>query len=163
MTDNEIVRSYLEAKDKDKQIGILCDLTARKEEEITAILRKGGALGPISNNGAARKEWTPEQDAELLELKKQGLTWSEIAARMGGTEKSVSMHYYKMCKPKHMPNAQAQPAEAVKDTPCPVGENTQNTSAFGFGNIIAVLVNGEFDTVTFENTEVSVTVRRKTS
>ena len=160
MTDNEIVRSYLEAKNKTKQIGILCDLTARKEEEITAILQKGGALDPIPQR---RSEWTPEREKELVELKNQGLTWAEVAARMGGTKKSVSMHYYMMCKPKHMPNAQAQPAEAVKDTPCPVGENTQNTSAFGFDNIIAVLVNGEFDTVTFENTEVSVTVRRKTS
>lgn len=42
MTDNEIVRSYLEAKDKDKQI--------------VAVLRKGGALGPIRNNGAVRRK-----------------------------------------------------------------------------------------------------------
>lgn len=159
MTDNEIIRSYREAKGKDKQIGILADLTARKGEEITAILRKGGALDPI--NGDVREKWTPERNAELLELRKQGLTWDEIAARMGGTNKSVSMHYYSLTKPKHIQSAQAQPDEAVKDTPCPTNDKPQKTAAFGFDNIIAVLTAGEFDTVTFENADVSVTVRRK--
>lgn len=156
MTDNEIVRSYLEAKDKDKQIGILCDLTARKEEEITAILQKGGALGPIPQ---IRYGWTPEREKELVELKNRGLTWEQVAQEIGGTAKSVSMHYYKMQKPKHIPHNEA--TEPVKDTPCPTPISAEKTSAFGFDNITAVLAAGEFDTVTFENAEVSVTVRRR--
>lgn len=50
-------------------------------------------------------------------------------------------------------------AEPVNNTPL----QAEKTSAFGFDNIIAVLAAGEFDTVTFENAEDSVTVRRKTA
>ena len=38
MSDNEIVRSYHEAKSKLKQIGILADLTLRSESDIVKIL-----------------------------------------------------------------------------------------------------------------------------
>lgn len=159
MSDNEIVRSYNEAKNKDKQIGILCDLTQRSEDEIINILKAGGATPSPDVHYVKGARWTPEKDAKLLELKKRGLTWDDIAKQMGGTAKAVSMHYYSLTKPKHISNAEA--AEPVKDTPCPVDENTSKTSAFGFDNLISVLSNGEFDTVTFENAEVSVTVRRK--
>lgn len=161
MTDNEIVRGYLEAKNRDKQIGIPCDLTGRKEEDIVEVLRKGGAMGTIRSFGAAQKKWTPEREKELVELGNLGLKWKQIAEKIGGTRESVSMHYYAMQKPKHIPKAEEKPAEVVQDTPCPVGEDTQKTSAFGFENIVSVLMSGEFDTVTFENAEVSVTVRRK--
>ena len=42
MTDNEIVKSYKEAKEKKKQIGILADLNGCNRQEITAILRNNG-------------------------------------------------------------------------------------------------------------------------
>lgn len=158
MSDNEIVRSYLEAKDRDRQIGILCDLTQRKEEDIVEILKRGGALGKIYNLAGIGKKWTPERDAELIELKKQGLKWDEIAARMGGTGKSVSMHYYSLTKPKHTPQSAAEP---VKEAPLPVENTSPKTNPFGFDNLISVLINGGFDTVTFENSDVTVTVRRK--
>ena len=111
-----------------------------------------------------RTAWDNGREAELLALKEKGLTWEQIAQKVGGTAKSVSQHYYEMRKPKHTPQTSAvtdRVKEPVKDTPCPVADTPQKTSAFGFENLIAVLSNGEFDSVTFENAEVSVTIRRK--
>ena len=171
MTDNEIVRSYNEAANKTKQIGILADLTQRKVSDIVHILGENGAALPENYKATPEKHeymertaWTNEREARLLALKEKGLTWEQIAQEIGGTAKSVSMHYYGMRKPKHTPQSSAtsgRAAELVKDTPCPVAETPQKTSAFGFENLIAVLSNGEFDSVTFENAEVSVTIRRK--
>lgn len=163
MTDNEIVRSYNEAANKTKQIGVLADLTQRKISDIVHLLGENGAQLPDKYDSVeqpkteyAKYSWTNEREAKLLALKEKGLTWAQIAEEIGGTAKSVSMHYYKMQKPKHIPKS-----EPVKDTPCPTPLQTKKTSAFGFDNIIAVLAAGEFDAVTFENAEVSVTVRRK--
>lgn len=166
MTDNEIVRSYNEAANKTKQIGVLADLTQRKVPDIIRLLKESGAQLPekYSNTESPKTElrrqpWTNEREAKLLALKEKGLTWAQIAEEIGGTGKSVSMHYYNMQKPKHVPRNEA--TEPVKDTPCPTPIPAEKTNAFGFDNIIAVLAAGEFDTVTFENADVSVTVRRK--
>lgn len=166
MTDNEIVRSYNEAANKTKQIGILADLTQRTIPDIVHLLGEYGAQLPDKYDSVeqpkteyAKHPWTNEREAKLLELKEKGLTWEQIAEEIGGTAKSVSLHYYKMQKPKHLPHNKA--TEPVNDTPCPTPISAEKTSAFGFDNIIAVLAAGEFDTVTFENAEVSVTVRRR--
>lgn len=158
MSDNEIVRSYNEAKNKDKQIGILCDLTQRKKEDIINVLKAGGAVPSPDVHYVKGARWTPERDAQLLELKKQGLTWDDIAKQIGGNAKAVSMHYYSLTKPKHTPQSAAEP---VKEVPLPVENTPRKTSAFGFDNLVSVLSNGDFDTVTFKNSEVTVTVRRK--
>lgn len=166
MTDNEIVLSYNEAANKTKQIGILADLTQRKISDIVHLLGENGAQLPDKYDSVeqpkteyAKYSWTNEREAKLLALKEKGLTWEQVAQEIGGTAKSVSMHYYNMQKPKHIPHNEA--TEPVKDTPCPTPISAEKTSAFGFDNIIAVLAAGEFDTVTFENAEVSVTVRRR--
>lgn len=162
MTDNEIVRSYNEAANKTKQIGILADLTQRTIPDIVHLLGEYGAQLPENYKAVPAKRdyiertvWDNGREAELLELREKGLTWEQIAEEIGGTAKSVSMHYYKMQKPKHIPHNEA--TEPVKDTLL----QAEKTSAFGFDSIIAVLAAGEFDTVTFENAEVSVTVRRR--
>ena len=154
MIDNEIVRSYNEAANKTKQIGILADLTQRKVPDIVHILRENGAalpetyeVKPSKHEYMERTAWTNEREARLLALREKGLTWEQIAQEIGGNAKSVSLHYYKLRKPEH--------------TPCPAADTPKKTSAFGFENLIAVLSNGEFDSVTFENAEVSVTIRRK--
>lgn len=149
MTDNEIVRSYNKAANKTEQIGILPENYKAKPEK---------------RKYRERTVWNNGRETELLALREKGLTWEQVAQEIGGTAKSVSMHYYKLRKPKHTPQASAvtdRVKEPVKDTPCPVADTPQKTSAFGFENLIAVLSNGEFDSVTFENAEVSVTIRRK--
>lgn len=171
MTDAEIVRSYNEAANKNKQIGILSELTLKPVNEIADILKANGMQLPEKHekeepakNQYAKYSWTNEREAKLLALREQGLTWEQIAEEIGGTKKSVSMHYYTMQKPKHTPrteNITDRVTEPIKDTPCPVTETPQKASAFGFDNIVSVLLNGKFDSVTFENAEVCVTVRRK--
>ena len=171
MTDNEIVRSYNEAANKTKQIGVLADLTQRKVSDIVHILGENGAALPENYKAKPEKReymerivWDNGREAELLALKEKGLTWEQIAQEIGGTAKSVSQHYYEMRKPKHTPQSSDitdRVTKPVKDTPCPVADTPQKTSAFGFENLIAVLSNGEFDSVTFENAEASVTIRRK--
>ena len=39
-----------------------------------------------------RTSWTPEDDARLYELKRQGLTYREIASRLGRSEGAVASH-----------------------------------------------------------------------
>lgn len=49
MTDFEIARSYHEAKNKPKQIGILADLTLQSEADIVKILEENGENVPTKN------------------------------------------------------------------------------------------------------------------
>lgn len=171
MTDNEIVRSYNEAANKTKQIGILADLTQRKVSDIVHLLGENSAQLPENYKAKPEKReyiertvWDNGREAKMLALREKGLTWEQIAQEIGGTKESVSMHYYKLRKPKHTPQSSPvtdQVTKSVKDTPCPVVNTPQKTSAFGFENLVAVLSSGEFDSVTFENAEVTVTVRRK--
>lgn len=165
MSDNEIVRSYHEAKNKSKQIGILADLTLRRESDIIKILEDNGENVPIKkhkakvNDVAYLTKWTADMESKLRNGVAAHLPWGDIATNLNVPVSAVRKKWYNMNRPKHTPKPQEETAESVKDTPCPVKEN--KTSAFGFDNLIAVLSNGEFDTVTFENSEVSVTVRRK--
>lgn len=172
MTDAEIVRSYNEAANKTKQIGILSELTLKPVNEIADILKANGIQPHITPSSAVRGsrylKWTPELDRQLREYKAEGLTFPEIADRMGSTPKALSEHWRKMAKPKHIPQSGEavtevtdRVTESVKDTPCPAADTPPKTSAFGYDNIVSVLLNGEFDSVTFENAEVCVTVRRK--
>lgn len=167
MSDNEIVRSYHEAKNKSKQIGILADLTLHSENDIIKILEDNGENVPIKkhnakvNDMANLTKWTTDMESKLRNGVENHLPWEDIAKSLNIPESAVRKKWYNMNRPKHIPKPQEETAEVVKDTPCPADENTSKTSAFGFDNLITVLSNGDFDTVTFENAEVSVTVRRK--
>ena len=100
-------------------------------------------------------------ESKLRDGVENHLPWEDIAKSLNVLESAARKKWYNMNRPKHTPKPQEETAEPVKGTPCPVNENTAKTSTFGFDNLIAVLSNGEFDTVTFENAEVSVTVRRR--
>ena len=165
MSDYEITRSYHEAKNKPKQIGILADLTLRSEDDIVKILVDNGENVPIKkhkakvNDVANLTKWTADMESMLRNGVAAHLPWEDIAKSLNVPESAVRKKWYNMNRPKHTPKPQEETAESVKDTVCPV--EPQKSNAFGFDNIVEVLLNGEFDTVTFENAEVSVTVRRK--
>lgn len=165
MSDCEIVRSYREAKNKSKQIGILADLTLRSDNDIVKILEDNGESVPTKkhkakvNDVANLTKWTADMESKLRNGVAAHLPWEDIAKSLNVPESAVRKKWYNMNRPKHTPQSQEETQEAVKGTACPVEEN--KTSAFGFDNIVAVLLNGEFDTVTLENAEVAVTVRRK--
>lgn len=104
-------------------------------------------------------KWTSKMEEMLRRGVSEQLPWEEIANGLNLSVNAVRKKWYNMNKPKHTPKPQEETPESVKDTVCPA--EPQKSSAFGFDNIVAVLLNGEFDTVTFENAEIAVTVRRK--
>lgn len=165
MSDYEIARSYHEAKNKPKQIGILADLTLRSEDDIIKVLEDAGEKVPIKkhktkvDNVAYTTKWTAEMEAVLRKGVTEHVSWEDIAFNLNLPVSAVQKKWYNMNRPKHTPKPQEDSAEAAPDTVCPV--EPQKSNAFDFDNIVAVLLNGEFDTVTFENTEVAVTIRRK--
>lgn len=71
MTVEEIIRSYTQAKDKSKQIGILADLNGCDKEKIRAILISKGCQMPTK--GRPKKEtvekvtW-PKEDPKIEDL-----------------------------------------------------------------------------------------------
>lgn len=92
MSEFEIVQMYKEAKNKNKQIGIISDLAQMTKQQIVDILTKHGAISGIKkpagqkNKAAAKKEktvWTKELTDELTKLHGEGLNNEEISERMG--------------------------------------------------------------------------------
>ena len=82
MTENEIVKSYMEAKEKDKLICILAELNGCQRHDITAILRNNGVdlPGPKLKKIEEPKPKTyeriteyPEHDIEVPKCVKEEL------------------------------------------------------------------------------------------
>lgn len=165
MSDYEIARSYHEAKNKPKQIGILADLTLRSEDDIIKVLEDAGEKVPIKkyktkvDNVAYTTKWTAGMEAVLRKGVTEHMSWEDIASGLNLPVNAVRKKWYNMNRPKHTPKPQENSTETTPDTVCPA--EPQKSNAFGFDNIVEVLLNGEFDTITFENAEVAVTIRRK--
>lgn len=94
MQMSEIVASFRDAANKNKQIGILSDLNSCKPEDIMEILARHGAITGVKKKEPEKKEadkpkrekstkWTPELDAEVSRLASEGLKITEIAERLG--------------------------------------------------------------------------------
>lgn len=66
MTNEEIVRSYREAKHKKEQVGILADLNACTRGQIIDILRAGGIDGRALSRLDGKKPIKANTAAELL-------------------------------------------------------------------------------------------------
>ena len=100
-----ICREYRQAADKNKQVGILADLNDCKKEVILEILSRHGEITglpakkktedassfPGAKPAYSSKgfKWTPEADAEVSRLSKEGLKLNEIAERMGITAQAI--------------------------------------------------------------------------
>lgn len=105
MTEFEIIQSYRQAKDKNKQIGILADLAAMDKQKIIEILINAGEVAGVKakrkNKSTAPKrktEWTPELTSDLVRMYDEGLKTPEIAERLGIDNKAVSNKLYRMKK-----------------------------------------------------------------
>lgn len=96
VTEFEIIQSYRQAKNKNKQIGILADLAGTDKQEIIKILMEAGEVTgvktqkkvPVSKK--SKVNWTPELTEDLLRLHEEGLKNIEIAERLGVDRKAVS-------------------------------------------------------------------------
>lgn len=91
MDIGEIARSYRQAKDPDRQIKILSELTLKPIEEIEQILKNEGVYKEMVT-------WTKEKDAELTQLRNEKVTFRTIAEKFGTTEKAIKNRWYRIKK-----------------------------------------------------------------
>ena len=88
-----IVREYEQSRDKNAQIAILADLNGCSVDEIMNVLMEAGVISGMPKAKAKRAEsvkWTPELDAEVQKLAREGLTQLEIGERLGISKQSIA-------------------------------------------------------------------------
>lgn len=101
MTDQEIIASYQQAKNKSKQIQILAELNACGWEAIADILKSGGiAFRPKKKNiGKNGIPWTKEETETVLAMRfEENRSIQEIADRLGRDASSVRAYIYRLKK-----------------------------------------------------------------
>lgn len=89
-----IIREYEQSRDKNSQIAILADLNGVSVDEIMNVLIEAGKISgiPFAKQKKKRAEsvnWTPELDAEVSRLAKEGLSLIEIAERLGMNKQCI--------------------------------------------------------------------------
>lgn len=85
-TTEELCTLYRDAKDKNKQIGILADMASTSKEQILQMLNENGLITGTPKAKEVKRtmqKYTAEQNAEIHRLYQQGLDAGEIAERMG--------------------------------------------------------------------------------
>lgn len=78
MTANEIVRSYKEAKDKKKQVGILAQLNLCTPEDIKKILIEGGVDWRELPRGKRTPKSPPKLKPSLLHIAIRNRTYPSL-------------------------------------------------------------------------------------
>ena len=88
-----IVREYEQSRDKNAQIAILADLNGCSVDEIMNVLMEAGVISGMPKAKAKKAEgvkWTPELDAEVSKLAREGLTQFEIGERLGISKQAIA-------------------------------------------------------------------------
>lgn len=123
-TDEELINLYKEAKDKNKQIGILADLKCCDVKEILEMLQENGLISGVKKKSEKGK-WTPERLGELQHFLDEGLCYRDIGQRMGENEKCImnAVSNYKLKKNmlkrdiKRAPEGSGAGERAIRETP----------------------------------------------
>lgn len=123
-TDEELIELYKEAKDKNKQIGILADLKCCDVKEILEMLQENGLISGVKKKSEKGK-WTPERLGELQHFLDEGLCYRDIGERMGENEKCIgnAVSNYKLKKNmlkrdiKRAPEESGAGERAASETP----------------------------------------------
>lgn len=123
-TDEELIELYKEAKDKNKQIGILADLKCCDVKEILEMLQENGLISGVKKKSEKGK-WTPERLGELQHFLDEGLCYRDIGERMGENEKCITnaVSNYKLKKNmlkrdiKRAPEESGAGERAICETP----------------------------------------------
>lgn len=123
-TDEELINLYKEAKDKNKQIGILADLKCCDVKEILEMLQENGLISGVKKKSEKGK-WTPERLGELQHFLDEGLCYRDIGEQMGENEKCITdaVFNYKLKKNmlkrdiKRAPEERGAGERAASETP----------------------------------------------
>ena len=123
-TDEELIELYKEAKDKNKQIGILADLKCCDVKEILEMLQENGLISGVKKKSETGK-WTPERLGELQHFLDEGLCYRDIGERMGENKKCIAnaVSNYKLKKNmlkrdiKRAPEESGAGERAICETP----------------------------------------------
>lgn len=123
-TDEELINLYKEAKDKNKQIGILADLKCCDVKEILEMLQENGLISGVKKESEKGK-WTPERLGELQHFLDEGLCYRDIGERMGENERCIrnAVSNYKLKKNmlkrdiKRAPEGSGAGERAASETP----------------------------------------------
>lgn len=112
-TDEELINLYKEAKDKNKQIGILADLKCCDVKEILEMLQENGLISGVKKKSEKGK-WTPERLGELQHFLDEGLCYRDIGERMGENEKCImnAVSNYKLKKNRLKRDIKRAPEES---------------------------------------------------
>lgn len=112
-TDEELIELYKEAKDKNKQIGILADLKCCDVKEILEMLQENGLISGVKKKSEKGK-WTPERLGELQHFLDEGLRYKDIGERMGENEKCIinAVSNYKLKKNMFKKDIKRAPEES---------------------------------------------------
>lgn len=112
-TDEELIELYKEAKDKNKQIGILADLKCCDVKEILEMLQENGLISGVKKK-SERGKWTPERLGELQHFLDEGLCYRDIGERMGENEKCITnaVSNYKLKKNTSKKDIKRAPEES---------------------------------------------------
>lgn len=102
---DEIVRSYKNAENPERQIKILSELTLRSMPEIRKILIDKGVYKDLTLS------WNDEKDTKLVKMREEGKPYKEIAEELGHTPAAVQTRFHKL---KRL--AKAEPQENTTET-----------------------------------------------
>jgi hypothetical protein len=97
MSNDEILNLYKFAKDRNKEIFILSDLTLKSIKDIVSIIKSAGYPVDTKFDRYKNTRWTEELDNRLIELRNKNLTFEQIGIIMG-LSKSATHNRYKKLK-----------------------------------------------------------------
>lgn len=96
MTNDEIIQLYKFAKNRNKEIRILSELTAKSIKDIVSIIKAAGYPVDPCFDRYKNNRWTAELDNQLIELRSKKLTFTQIGIIMKMSKSAVNGRYKKL-------------------------------------------------------------------
>lgn len=142
LVKDEIVKSYKNASDKGKQIGVLAELNSTTKQKILTILSAAGVLGSTTEEKKPFR-FTDEIDAKIMGLAEQKLTYAEIAESLNLTVSQVNNRLWLLRK-REKEKRNSVPGE-VKTYQQPVAQKDNDSNTVP--NVVVDLVTAELERV----------------
>ena len=114
---------WRDCKDKAEQLAIFRDMVGRNvpPQEILDAVGEPEYCGPIDPVKRERRRWTPEEDARIAEMIREGRSYAEIGAELDRNGKAVGMRIVQLRRRGVIEPAQkkekAEPVAAPEDEP----------------------------------------------